>query len=215
MSPMIYSEVRNDQIKVGDLLANHATVTVHRVGPATVTWGADEYDLAVGDVFIGCGSSLAITRCDADKTHVVGRPAASPEQPERDEQLPPFVYRTPTGATLVPARHAELEGPPGGWEWVPGEPGGPVGRPVRPIPAPAVPEPERVPVDLALIGRKLPTGETITQFTARPAAELDEASAPGGIYVEVFLNDSVWANVDRAPDGLVAVLPHPENGGER
>ncbi len=78
---LVFTEVRNDEIRVGDLLANHATVTVHKVGPQTVKWGSGTYKLDEGDVFIGCGNGnphgYAISRCDAGAFHVVGRREAS------------------------------------------------------------------------------------------------------------------------------------------
>lgn len=72
-----YEAVRNDEIRVGDLLANHATITRHVVGPAKVKWGGRTYALADGEVFIACGNGnphgFAISRCDAADTHVIGR----------------------------------------------------------------------------------------------------------------------------------------------
>lgn len=75
---IVFTEVRNGEIREGDLLANHATVTIHRVGPATVFWGDRPYELADGEVFIACGDGnphgFAISCCAASDTHVVGRP---------------------------------------------------------------------------------------------------------------------------------------------
>lgn len=76
---LVFSEIRNDEIRTGDLLANHGTITIHQVGPGSLNWGDRSYALGVGDVFIGVGDGnphgFAITRCAADDTHVVGRPS--------------------------------------------------------------------------------------------------------------------------------------------
>lgn len=89
---MVFAEVRNDQIREGDLLANHATITVHRVGPCIVKWGGRAYELAEGEVFIGCGDGnphgFAISRCDANDTHIVGRLAAPSPAPLDVRKLP-------------------------------------------------------------------------------------------------------------------------------
>lgn len=96
----VFAEVRNDEIREGDLLANHSTVTVHRVGPATVFWGERPYELADGEVFIACGDGsphgFAISRCAAGDTHVVGRPGP-------DEAWPPS--ETPTTDRYLPMEH--------------------------------------------------------------------------------------------------------------
>lgn len=82
---MVFAEVQNDEIRVGDLLANHATVTIHEVGPSAFGWGGREYELAEGEVFVACGDGnphgFAVTRCDADGSHVVGRLAGEERRP--------------------------------------------------------------------------------------------------------------------------------------
>jgi hypothetical protein len=89
-----WSQVPAGQVRKGDDLANHGTVTHVHHGPKTFRWGRQEYTLAEGESFIACGNGnphgFAITRTDSKNSlEVVGRNARLVWLPVEPEPAPP------------------------------------------------------------------------------------------------------------------------------
>lgn len=120
-------------------------------------------------------------------------------------ELHPGVSRNADGSLSAPG--AALRTLPEGWEW--SELGVGWWAPslflgadtalyyVRP---PQKPETRWVPWWEAP-GRCLASGQAVSNLRVEP-----NESAPGGVYVEMFLNDDVWANPIRDDEGRVEVL---------